>query len=157
MAKSADNHLARAVELAVTNVRRGGGPFAAVVVTSDGRVFEGSNRVTVDNDPTAHAEIAAIRTACRELSTFDLKGATLYASCEPCPMCLSAALWARVDAVYFAADRHDAALAGFDDAAFYDYIERRVEPSLMPVRQVDVASSSGPFEAWRAAANRVEY
>lgn len=149
--------LARAVDLAVKNVAAGGGPFAALVVTADGRVFEGANRVTVDNDPTAHAEVTAIRNACRELGTFDLGGATLYTSCEPCPMCLSSALWARVEHVYYAADRHDAAAAGFDDAVFYDYIERHVNSPLMPVERVSVDTSLEPFDRWRSSDSKIEY
>jgi guanine deaminase len=149
--------LARAVDLAVKNVAAGGGPFAALVVTADGTVFEGANRVTADNDPTAHAEVTAIRTACRELGTFDLTGATLYTSCEPCPMCLSSALWARIEHVYFAADRHDAAAAGFDDAVFYDYIERHVNSPLMPVERVKVATSLQPFNDWRSLDSKVSY
>lgn len=149
--------LARAVDLAVRNVAAGGGPFAALVVTADGRVFEGANRVTADNDPTAHAEVTAIRNACRELGTFELDGAILYTSCEPCPMCLSSALWARIDKVFYAADRHDAADAGFDDAIFYDYIERQVNSPLMPVEHVKVTSSLQPFDRWRSLENRIEY
>jgi guanine deaminase len=149
--------LARAVELAVKNVAAGGGPFAALVVTADGRVFEGANRVTADNDPTAHAEVTAIRNACRELGTFDLGGATLYTSCEPCPMCLSSALWARIEHVYFAADRHDAAAAGFDDAAFYDYIERHVNSPLMPVERVRIETSLQPFDDWRSLDTKIAY
>jgi guanine deaminase len=149
--------LARAVDLAVKNVAAGGGPFAALVVTADGTVFEGANRVTADNDPTAHAEVTAIRTACRELGTFDLTGATLFTSCEPCPMCLSSALWARIEHVYFAADRHDAAAAGFDDAVFYDYIERHVNSPLMPVERVKVATSLQPFNDWRSLDSKVSY
>lgn len=149
--------LARAVDLAVRNVAAGGGPFAALVVTADGRVFEGANRVTADNDPTAHAEVTAIRTACRELGTFDLSGATLFTSCEPCPMCLSSALWARIDKVFYAADRHDAADAGFDDAVFYDYIERQVNSPLMPVEHVSVTTSQAPFDKWRSQENKIEY
>ncbi len=103
------SHLDRAVALAVDSVAHAGGPFGAVVVTADGQVFEGNNRVTQDNDPTAHAEVTAIRRACAALGTFDLTGATLYSSCEPCPMCLASALWARVQAVHYAADRYDAA------------------------------------------------
>ncbi|HZJ08522.1 MAG TPA: nucleoside deaminase [Trueperaceae bacterium] len=157
MGSPTEHFLARAVELAVLNVSRGGGPFAALVVTADGKVFEGANRVTIENDPTAHAEVSAIRTACRELATFDLSGATLYASCEPCPMCLSSALWARIEHIYYAADRHDAARAGFDDAAFYDYIERRDVAPLMPVEQVDVTGANAPFERWRESGTKVEY
>lgn len=155
--------LRRAVDLAVRNVAAGGGPFAALVVASDGRVFEGANRVTAENDPTAHAEVTAIRVACRELGTFDLAGAVLYTSCEPCPMCLSSALWARIDKVYFAADRHDAAAAGFDDAVFYDYIEggaagsKRSGSPLMPVERVEVPTKLMPFERWRANETRIEY
>lgn len=150
-------HLARAIALAVENVDRRGGPFGALIVTADGRRFEGANRVTVDNDPTAHAEVSAIRAACRALGTFDLSGATLYASCEPCPMCLASALWARVGRVYFAADRHDAASAGFDDAAFYDYVEGKADPALMPVSQVETADAREPFESWRSFEERTEY
>lgn len=148
--------LGRAIELAVANVAAGGGPFGAVVVTRDGRAFEGVNRVTRDNDPTAHAEVVAIREACRELGTFDLTGATLYASCEPCPMCLASALWARVDAVYFAADRNAAAAAGFDDATFYTYFDAG-GGDLMPVTQVLVAGAAEPFDDWVAAPDRTEY
>ncbi|MEO8908000.1 MAG: nucleoside deaminase, partial [Microbacteriaceae bacterium] len=111
-----EKYLRHAIELAVRNVDNGGGPFGALIVTADGREFEGLNRVTANNDPTAHAEVTAIRTACAGIQNFDLTGATLYTSCEPCPMCLASALWARVDNVVFAADRHDAADAGFDDA-----------------------------------------
>lgn len=149
--------LARAVDLAIKNVASGGGPFAALVVTADGRVFEGANRVTADNDPTAHAEVSAIRNACRSLDTFDLSGAVLYSSCEPCPMCLSSALWARIERVYFAASRHDAAAAGFDDAAFYDYIERPGSSPLLPVEHVELRSYNDPFARWQATEDKTEY
>ena len=105
-------YLEQAVELATRNVGEGGGPFGALVVTADGRVHEGVNRVTRDNDPTAHAEVVAIRAAAAATANYDLHGAVLYASCEPCPLCLASALWARIDRVYFAADRHGAACAG---------------------------------------------
>lgn len=157
MSEDVTARLTQAIELAVRNVAAGGGPFGAIVVTPDGRVFEGVNRVTTDNDPTAHAEVTAIRAACRALGTFDLSGCVLYASCEPCPMCLASALWARVDRVYFAADRHDAARAGFDDAVFYDYFEGRGDRSLMPVERVRVAESDGPFHSWAAFEARVKY
>ena len=149
-------HLERAVALAVANVAEGGGPFGAVVVMPDGRSFDGVNRVTRDNDPTAHAEVVAIRGAASATGDYDLHGAVLYASCEPCPLCLAAALWARVGAVHFAADRHDAAAAGFDDAVFYEYFDG-ADRSLMPVAHVDVAGSGRPFEAWAAFGGRVEY
>ena len=96
---TAEQYLARSIQLATANVLNSGGPFGAMIVTADGQTFDGVNRVTADNDPTAHAEVTAIRNACRELGTFDLTGAVLYTSCEPCPMCLASALWARVERV----------------------------------------------------------
>ncbi|WP_123308733.1 nucleoside deaminase [Cellulomonas sp. PhB143] len=147
----------RAVALAVDNVTAAGGPFGAVVVTADGRVFDGVNRVTATNDPTAHAEVTAIRAACAALGTFDLRGATLWSSCEPCPMCLSSALWARIETVRFAADRHDAAAAGFDDAVFYDYFDTHPDERPMPVRQAPASAPVAPFDAWRSHAARVDY
>jgi guanine deaminase len=148
--------LDQAIRIAVRNVSDGGGPFGAVVVTADGRTHDGVNRVTLDNDPTAHAEVVAIRNAAAASGTFDLSGAVLYASCEPCPLCLAAALWARVDRVYFAADRHSAAAAGFDDALFYEYFDGD-RPELMPVRQTDLPASDLPFQAWRDNPDRTEY
>ena len=148
--------LDQAIRLAATNVAAGGGPFGALVVTSDGRVHEGVNQVTQDNDPTAHAEVVAIRSAATASANFDLSGSVLYASCEPCPLCLAAALWARVDRVYFAADRFAAAAAGFDDALFYQYFEG-TQPDLMPVLHTSVPASDVPFLAWRDNPDRVEY
>ncbi|MCQ2000046.1 nucleoside deaminase [Arthrobacter zhaoxinii] len=156
---SDDVYLAQAIRLATENVAMDGGPFGAVVVTAEGAVFEGVNRVTSNNDPTAHAEVTAIRNACAALGTFDLSGAVLYTSCEPCPMCLASSLWARVDRVIFAADRHDAASAGFDDAAFYEYFETPLEQRSMQVTQqtVDGTPAMTPFNAWTAAATRIDY
>lgn len=148
--------LDQAIRLAVRNVSDGGGPFGAVVVTADGRRHEGTNRVVLDNDPTAHAEVVAIRKAAAASGTFDLSGAVLYASCEPCPLCLAAALWARVGRVYFAADRNSAAAAGFDDALFYEYFDG-TRPELMPVRQADLPASVLPFQAWSGKPDRTEY
>lgn len=148
--------LDQAIRLAAANVAAGGGPFGALVVTADGRIHEGVNQVTRDNDPTAHAEVVAIRTAAAASATFDLSGAVLYASCEPCPLCLAAALWARVDQVHFAADRRAAASAGFDDALFYEYFDG-TRPDLMPVRQTAVPASDVPFQAWHDNPDRVEY
>ncbi|WP_077488979.1 nucleoside deaminase [Sinomonas mesophila] len=152
-------HLARAVQLAAQNVLDHGGPFGAVVVTADGQIFDGVNRVTASNDPTAHAEVTAIRNACHELGTFDLSGAVLYSSCEPCPMCLASSLWARIDRVYFAADRHDAADAGFDDAVFYDYFDTPVGQRSMAVVAAEASGigRTAPFEQWASFAQRIEY
>ncbi|MBD8042522.1 nucleoside deaminase [Arthrobacter sp. Sa2BUA2] len=150
-------YLERAIELATSNVAGNGGPFGAVIVAADGQAFDGVNRVTANNDPTAHAEVTAIRNACAALETFDLTGAVLYTSCEPCPMCLASALWARVDRVVFAADRHDAARAGFDDAVFYEYFETPLEERSMPVTQISGPTRNDPFDAWNTASNRIEY
>jgi guanine deaminase len=154
---TAEEFLARSIRLATANVLNSGGPFGAMIVTADGKTFDGVNRVTADNDPTAHAEVTAIRTACRELGTFDLSGAVLYTSCEPCPMCLSASLWARLDAVWFAADRHDAAAGGFDDAEFYEYFAKPEHERSLPVRPVALAERTAPFEAWARNVARTAY
>lgn len=143
--------LEKAIEIAVDNVKNGGGPFGAVIVMKNGNVYEGVNRVTANNDPTAHAEVTAIRNACAGENTFDLSGGTLYSSCEPCPMCLGASLWARLDDVVFAADRFDAADAGFDDAAFYEILENP------PVKKVSLVSKLDPFNTWKSKADKTEY
>lgn len=160
VASSPADYLARAVQLAVENVRNEGGPFGAIVVSADGRVFEGLNRVTANLDPSAHAEVTAIRNACQGLGTFDLTGAVLYTSCEPCPMCLATSLWARIDRVYFAADRHDAAEAGFDDAVFYQYFEGGpADRAVMPVAQETLPTDQriAPFTEWTQNSARTEY
>lgn len=146
-----------AVELAVQNVADGGGPFGAVVVRDGVVISRGQNRVTRDNDPTAHAEVQAIRAACRELGTFSLAGCTLYSSCEPCPMCLASSLWARVDRVLFAADRYDAARGGFDDRAFYELFDTPRSQWAVPVQQQRDENSPAPFDAWLASVERVDY
>ena len=149
--------LARAIEVASQNVADGGGPFGAVVVHEGVEVVAAGNRVTRDLDPTAHAEVVAIRAACQALNTFSLAGSTLYASCEPCPLCLSAALWARVDRVVFAADRHDAERAGFDDREFYELLARDRATWPNPVVEHRIARAGEPFEAWRAYTARTPY
>jgi guanine deaminase len=149
--------LDRSVALATGNVRAGGGPFGAVVVADDGRWFEGVNRVTRDLDPTAHAEVVAIRAACAGLGTFHLAGCWLACSCEPCPMCLAAVLWARLDRVVFAASRHDAAAAGFDDARFHDLASTPRDHWPTPVLPRPTADRGAPFAAWRADPARVPY
>ena len=149
--------LAESVQLAVHNVAEGGGPFGALVV-ADGRVLgSGVNRVTRDNDPTAHAEVVAIRAACRARGDFSLAGGLLYASCEPCPLCLAAALWARVDRIVYAADRYDAARGGFDDLEFYRLFATERSEWKTEVAAVPVAGSTSPFEAWLAKADRIAY
>ena len=151
--------LDRAVDLAVENVGLDGGPFGAVVVRDGVVIGEGANRVTADLDPTAHAEVVAIRNACRQVGDFALMGATIYASCEPCPLCLASSLWARLDAVVFAADRHAAAAAGFDDAAFHALFDAAPDSGAWPLRREHhpTARSEEPFNAWRARLDRTAY
>jgi guanine deaminase len=149
--------LAEVVARATRNVADGGGPFAAIVVRRDEVVSTGVNRVTRDLDPTAHAEVVAVRAAAQALGTHVLTGTTLVSSCEPCPLCVSAALWARVDAVLYAADRDDAARGGFDDRAFYDLFEQPRDTWPLPVYQEQVEGATVPFDAWLAKADRVEY
>ncbi|MGP4020054.1 nucleoside deaminase [Saccharopolyspora sp. 5N708] len=149
--------MARAIELATTNVDSGGGPFGALIIRKGEIIATGTNQVTVDLDPTAHAEVTAIRNACRVLGTFRLTGCVLVTSCEPCPMCLASALWARVDRVLFAADRDDAADAGFDDRAFYEAFKDPETKCPTPVRRVEVANRNAAFDAWRGKADRVDY
>lgn len=146
-----------AIERATANVADGGGPFAALVVRGDEIVADGVNRVTRDCDPTAHAEVVAVRAACQALQTHHLDGTVLVSSCEPCPLCLSAALWARVDGVYYAADRDDAARGGFDDRAFYELFDRPRKQWHLPVERVAVDDAAAPFAAWLAKADRVQY
>jgi tRNA(Arg) A34 adenosine deaminase TadA len=151
--------LRRAIVLATENVVSGaGGPFGAVIVR-DGRIIaEAANTVTVTLDPTAHAEVNAIRAAAKALSAFTLAGCGLYSSCEPCPMCLAAAHWARMDAIYFGASAADAARAGFDDAFLYR--ELRKDPDqrkLLPVTQLLGEEAWASFAAWLASSNKIEY
>ncbi|GAA4176858.1 nucleoside deaminase [Gryllotalpicola koreensis] len=150
--------LEAAVRLAEDNVRDGGGPFGAVIVKDGAQVAVGQNRVTRDNDPTAHAEVQAIRAAGRALGTFVLSGTTLYTSCEPCPLCLSAALWGRVDRVVYSANRLDAAAAGFDDHEFYELMASPRDGWTLPVvQELRTTDASEPFELWDRSAGRVEY
>ena len=149
--------LGRTVELALSNVEDGGGPFGALLVRDGALLAEGQNRVTRDSDPTAHAEVQAIRAACRAVGDFSLRGATLYTSCEPCPLCLSAALWARVDRIVFAADRHDAARGGFDDRVFYELFETPRDRWDVSVEGLRPSNAAAPFDAWLLHGGRTDY
>lgn len=157
MSPDDESWLSQAVALATANVADGGGPFGAVVVRDGEVIAVGQNRVTRDNDPTAHAEVQAIRAACRAIENFSLAGATVYSSCEPCPLCIAACLWARVDRVVFAADRTDAARAGFDDRAFYELFASHRDTWPMPVDNHRVPNASEPMDAWLARGARIEY
>jgi tRNA(Arg) A34 adenosine deaminase TadA len=150
--------LRRAIALATENVTYGrGGPFAALIVR-DGRIIaEGVNIVTATNDPTAHGEVTAIRAACKALNTFTLAGCELYTSCEPCPMCLAASHWARLDAIFFAAGAEDAARAGFDDAYLYSEFRKAPAERSLPARQYLRDEAWESFAAWIVSPNRIEY
>ncbi|TDE96085.1 nucleoside deaminase [Occultella glacieicola] len=152
-----EHWLAEAVALARKNVADGGGPFGALIVRGEEVLGKGVNRVTRDNDPTAHAEVCAIRAAAHALGDFRLTGTVLYTSCEPCPLCLAAALWARVDRVVYAADRHDAARGGFDDLAFYELFARPRSEWATPVLPLEVPGAVAPFDDWLARPDREAY
>lgn len=148
----------RAIALATENVRSGaGGPFGAVIVRDGKVIAEGANRVTQESDPTAHAEVRAIRAACRELGVFSLRGCEIYTSCEPCPMCLAACYWARLDAVYYGASAADAARAGFDDAFLYDELRKDHAARSLPSTQLLGDEAWASFAAWLASPNKIEY
>ena len=150
--------LRRAITLATENVVTGkGGPFAAVIVR-DGRIIgEGANSVTETNDPTAHGEVNAIRAACKALGTFTLAGCHLYTSCEPCPMCLAASYWARLEAIYFGCSAADAARAGFYDAFLYAEFRRDQAERKLPCTQFMGDEAWSSFAAWIATPNKIEY
>ncbi len=151
-------HLLRAAELAREQAHSGkGGPFGAVVVLGGQVVAEGCNEVTAGNDPTAHAEIVAIRRACTTFGRFSLKGATIYASCEPCPMCLAAIYWARLDRLVFANTRHEAAAIGFDDAHIYDEIPKPLAARAIPTLHLPLPEGAEAFAIWAAKADKVAY
>ena len=149
--------LGRAVRLAVESVETGGGPFGALVVRGEEIVAVGRNRVREWRDPTAHAEIVAIRAACVKLGSHQLDGCVMYASSEPCPMCLGAIYWARPEAVYFANDRIEAAEAGFDDAFIYDELGRQPAARHIRMQRVEIPGSDEPFRLWRALPSREGY
>jgi tRNA(Arg) A34 adenosine deaminase TadA len=154
---SRDRFLREAVRLASESVSGNGGPFGAIVVRHGEIVGRGQNRVTVSRDPTAHAEVVAIRDACANLGSHQLAGCELYSSSEPCPMCLGAIYWARPDAVYFANERDEAAAAGFDDAFIYDEIELLPGDRRIRMVRVNVDGAGEPFRLWQAKTDRVEY
>jgi guanine deaminase len=149
--------LEQAVANAAKNVAEGGGPFGALIVMDNQLVSTGVNRVTRDMDPTAHAEVTAIRAACRVRGDFHIPGAVLYTSCEPCPLCMASALWARVSRVVYAADRNDAARGGFDDREFYDLFARDRSTWDTKVEELRLEDSTLPFDTWLAKPDRVEY
>jgi tRNA(Arg) A34 adenosine deaminase TadA len=150
--------MAEAIRLGMDNIASGnGGPFGAVIVKNGEVIARGSNRVTVDNDPTAHAEVVAIREACNTLKSFQLYGCEIYCSCEPCPMCLGAIYWARPDKIYFAANRYDAAEAGFDDEFIYREIAADIQERKIPVFQISRAQALEVFSKWKESELKIPY
>lgn len=147
----------RAISLAVENVANGGGPFGAVIAKSGKIIAEGVNRVTPNHDPTAHAEVMAIRSACSKLQTFDLTGCDIYASCEPCPMCLGAIYWAHLDRIFYGASQHDAAEIDFDDAFIYEELAVPVEERHKQMLNLLPEEALAAFEAWKQKTDKVVY
>src|SRR5436305_2988384 len=153
-----DRWIRQVIELAVENVRNArGGPFGALVVKDDQLIATGVNTVTTTHDPTAHAEVVAIRAACQKLSAYQLSGCELYSSCEPCPMCLGAIYWARPKAYYFACTRESAAQAGFDDEFIYDQLHLRPEERSIPGHCMWTDKGTAPFVEWAQSLQKIHY
>ena len=148
----------QAIRLATENVVGGrGGPFGAVIVRDDTVIATGANQVTSSNDPTAHAEVVAIRNACQALGTFQLQNCDVYTSCEPCPMCLAAIYWAHCRTIYYGNAAADAARAGFDDAFLYDEIPKPLTQRTLPIEQMFAEEARSSFDLWQKSPYRVEY
>ena len=147
----------KAIDLAIENVKNGGGPFGAVIVKNGEIVSTGVNRVTANNDPTAHAEVSAIRAACEKLGTFMLDGCEIYSSCEPCPMCLGAIYWAHIDRLYYGCNKSDAADAGFDDSFIYKELELDSSERRLKTEELLPDEAKAAFEAWRNNESKIEY
>ena len=148
----------KAVELSLENMRAGkGGPFGAIIVRQGKIVGTGANHVTSDNDPTAHAEVVAIRDACKNLGTFQLDDCEIYTSCEPCPMCLAAIYWARPKAIDYANTRKDAADIGFDDDFLYEELKKNLEERSLPIHQLDKSDALKVFDEWKRKTDKIEY
>jgi len=147
----------RAIELSVESVNKGGGPFGSVVVKDNKIIAEGSNKVTPTNDPTAHGEVVAIREACKKLNTFTLSGCQLYSSCEPCPMCLSAIYWARIEKIYYANTREDARKIDFDDSLIYTELQKSIDKRKISMIQILRNEALKAFELWDKKKDKVKY
>ena len=158
MSKTREEFMIEAIKMAESGMNSGkGGPFGAIVV-KDGKIIgRGNNQVTTANDPTAHAEVVAIRDACKNIKSFQLEDCEIYTSCEPCPMCLGAIYWARPKAVYYAADKTDAANAGFDDAFIYDEIATPINNRKIPMDQLLQDKAQMVFKSWVKKDDKIEY
>ncbi len=146
-----------AIQLSKQNINEGGGPFGAVIVKDGQIIATGVNRVTNENDPTAHAEVKAIREACKKLKTFDLSGCSIYTSCEPCPMCLGAIYWAHIDKVFYGNNKSDARNIGFDDSFIYDELELPINKRKVEFIQLLPEEAIKAFQQWNAKEDKVEY
>ena len=154
---SKKKYMRKAIALSIENIQKGGGPFGAVIV-KDGKVIAtGVNRVTANNDPTAHAEVTAIRKASKKLGTFDLAGCEIYTSCEPCPMCLGAVYWAHLDKMYYGNTKTDAKNIGFDDSFIYDEIDLKPENRRVETTQLLPDEAIKAFENWAKSEDKIEY
>ena len=147
----------RAIELSIERVNNGGGPFGCVIVKDEKIISEGSNKVTSSNDPTAHGEIVAIREACKSINNFSLNGCELYSTCEPCPMCLAAIYWARVDKIYYANTRKDAQKIGFDDSLIYSEFQKNIDKRKIPMIQMLRNEALKAFDLWDKKIDKVKY
>ena len=155
--ESKNKFMLRAIELSIKSANGIGGPFGCVVVKDNMIVAEGSNKVTFSNDPTAHAEIVAIRDACKKLNTFNLSGCDIYASCEPCPMCLSAIYWSHINNIYYANTREDAKKINFDDSMIYSEFSKKIEDRRIPIKQMLREEALKAFDIWDKKTDKVEY
>ena len=152
------NHfMSRAIELSIESVKSGGGPFGSVIIKNNEIISEGMNKVTKNNDPTAHGEIVAIRNACKNLNDFSLEGCELYTSCEPCPMCLSAIYWSRIDKIYYANTRDDAKKIDFDDSLIYSELTKKIKERKIPTTQLMRDEALQGFKLWKNTENKVKY
>jgi len=152
-----NKYMLRAIDLSINSANTDGGPFGCVIVKENKIISEGSNKVISSNDPTAHAEVVAIREACRKLNTFNLTGCDLYTSCEPCPMCLSAIYWSHVDNIFYANTRNDAKNINFDDSLIYSEISKKIEDRKIPMKQMLRNEALKAFEIWDKKKDKIEY
>jgi tRNA(Arg) A34 adenosine deaminase TadA len=154
---NSDFFMQKAIELSIKNIHNNGGPFGCVIVKNNKIISEGVNGVTQNNDPTAHAEIVAIRNACKKLNTFDLSGCELYTSCEPCPMCLSGIYWSHIDLVYYGNSRENAAEIQFDDKFIYDEMKKDINERKIPLKQILKDEAIKAFNLWAETENKTKY
>ena len=154
---SNNSFMLRAIELSINSANKDGGPFGCIIVKNNKIIAEGSNKVTALNDPTAHAEIVAIREACKKLNVFNLSGCDLYSSCEPCPMCLAAIYWSHIDNIFYANTRDDAKKINFDDSFIYSEFSKKIEDRKIPIKQMLRDEALKVFELWNKKTDKIEY